>query len=326
MDAVTGATGLLGNALVRELELRGRKVRAIVRPTSKTACLNGCYAEIVYGDVLDYKSLIAAFYGVETVYHLASEVSIMPGSNKKLQEINLKGTENVINACIETGVKKLVYTSSIHAFKEQNSSQIVDESLSFDPESPMGLYNRTKAQASLYVAQAAKKGLDTYILCPTAIIGPYDFKVSNLGSMFIEYCNRRQKIIIDGAYDFVDVRDVAAGHILAAEKGKPGEAYILSGHRLTIDELMKQLETITGIPAPKFKFPYWLAIAVAFVSPVYYKLSGSKPVFTVFSLKTVKSNSFISHEKASSQLGYCPRPIRQTLEENIKWFKENNYL
>lgn len=326
MDAVTGATGLLGNALVRELNLRGRDVRALVRTTSKISCINECDIEIVYGDVLDYASLISAFKGAENVYHLASEVSIMPGSNKRLREINLKGTENVINACLECGVKRLIYTSSIHAFRENRKSGIIDESLSFDAKNPMGLYNRTKAQASLYVAEAVKKGLDAVILCPTAIIGPYDFKVSNLGSMFIDYCNRRQKIIIDGAYDFVDVRDVAAGHVLAAEKGKPGESYILSGHRLTIADLMLQLEAITGIPAPRFKFPYWLAMAVAFVSPIYYKLSGSKPVFTIFSLKTVKSNSFISHEKASAQLGYSPRSIKQTLEENIKWFRDNDYL
>ncbi len=326
MDAVTGATGLLGNALVRELNLRGRDVRALVRTTSKISCINGCDIEIVYGDVLDYASLISAFKGAENVYHLASEVSIMPGSNKRLCEINLKGTENVINACLECGVKRLIYTSSIHAFRENNKGEIIDESLSFDVKNPMGLYNRTKAQASLYVAEAVKKGLDAVILCPTAIIGPYDFKVSNLGSMFIDYCNRRQKIIIDGAYDFVDVRDVAAGHVLAAEKGKPGESYILSGHRLTIADLMLQLEAITGIPAPGLKLPYWLAMAVAFVSPIYYKLSGSKPVFTIFSLKTVKSNSFISHEKASAQLGYNPRSIKQTLEENIKWFRDNDYL
>jgi len=180
--------------------------------------------------------------------------------------------------------------------------------------------------ASLAVKEAVREGLDAVIVCPTAIIGPYDFRISNMGSLFIEYCNKRQKIIIDGAYDFVDVRDVAVGHILAAEKGKTGETYILSGQRLTIPELMSMLEDLTGIPAPKHKLPKWLAYTVAFVAPVYYKLSRNKPIFTTYSLKTVKSNSFISHKKATEELGFSPRPVRETIEDNLKWFKENNYF
>jgi len=326
MDVVTGATGLLGNALVRELISRGRNVRIFVRKTSDTVCLDSCEVEKVYGDVLELDSLIRAFSGAEFVYHLASEISIMPGPNKNLREVNLTGTRNVIKACCQTGIKRLIYTSSIHAFKEVENVPVIDESLPFDPSNPMGEYSRTKAIASLAIKEAVKEGLDAVIVCPTAVIGPYDYKVSNMGSLFIEYCNKRQKIIIDGAFDFVDVRDVAVGHILAAEKGKTGETYILSGQRLTLKELMSMLEDLTGIPAPKHKLPKWLAYAVAFVTPVYYKLSRSKPVFTTYSLKTVKSNSFISHKKASEELGFSPRPIRETIEDNLKWFKDNNYF
>jgi dihydroflavonol-4-reductase len=327
MDVVTGATGMLGNVLVRELVSRGRDVRVFVRKTSDMVCFNDCEVEKFYGDILDLDSLERAFKDAEIVYHLASEISIMPGLNKNLREVNLTGTKNVISACCQAGIKRLVYTSSIHAFKEVDNIPIIDESLPFDPSNPMGEYNRTKAMASLAVREAVKKGLlDAVIVCPTAVIGPYDFKVSNMGSLFIEYCNKKQKIIIDGAFDFVDVRDVAIGHMLAAEKGKSGETYILSGQRLTLAELMSLLEELTGIPAPKHRLPKWLAYAVAFVTPVYYKLSRSKPVFTTYALKTVKSNSFISHKKASEELGYIPRPIRETIEDNIKWFKENNYF
>ena len=326
MDIVTGATGLLGNALVRELVSRGRNVKAFVRKTSDTVCFNGCEVEKLYGDVLDLDSLVRAFKDAENIYHLASEISIMPGPNKNLREVNLTGANNVIKACFQSGIKRLIYTSSIHAFKEVENISTIDESVPFDPFNPMGEYNRTKAMASLAVKEGVREGLDAVIVCPTAVIGPYDFKISNLGSLVIEYCSKRQKIIIDGAYDFVDVRDVAVGHILAAEKGKTGETYILSGQRLTIPELMSMLEDLTGIPAPKHKLPQWLAYAIAFVTPVYYKLSGNKPVFTTYSIKTVKSNSFISHKKASEELGYSTRPIRETIEDNIKWFKENNYF
>jgi len=326
MDIVTGATGLLGNVLVRELVSRGRDVKVFIRKTSDTVCFNGCEVEKLYGDVLDLDSLVRAFKDAENIYHLASEISIMPGPNKNLREVNLTGANNVIKACFQSGIKRLIYTSSIHAFKEVKNVSTIDESLPFDPFNPMGEYNRTKAMASLAVKGAVREGLDAVIVCPTAVMGPYDFKISNLGSLVIEYCSKRQKIIIDGAYNFVDVRDVAVGHILAAEKGKTGETYILSGQRLTIPGLMSMLEDLTGIPAPKHKLPQWLAYAVAFITPVYYKLSGNKPVFTTYSIKTVKSNSFISHKKASEELGYSTRPIRETIEDNIKWFKENNYF
>ena len=326
MDIVTGATGLLGNVLVRELVSRGRDVKVFIRKTSDTVCFNGCEVEKLYGDVLDLDSLVRAFKDAENIYHLASEISIMPGPNKNLREVNLTGANNVIKACFQSGIKRLIYTSSIHAFKEVKNVSTIDESLPFDPFNPMGEYNRTKAMASLAVKEGVREGLDAVIVCPTAVMGPYDFKISNLGSLVIEYCSKRQKIIIDGAYNFVDVRDVAVGHILAAEKGKTGETYILSGQRLTIPGLMSMLEDLTGIPAPKHKLPQWLAYAVAFITPVYYKLSGNKPVFTTYSIKTVKSNSFISHKKASEELGYSTRPIRETIEDNIKWFKENNYF
>ncbi|MCL4377375.1 MAG: SDR family oxidoreductase [Actinobacteria bacterium] len=325
MDIVTGATGFLGNVLVRELIKKGRHVKAFIRKTSDTVCLNDCVAEKVQGNILEVDSLTRAFKGVEYVYHLAGEISLMPGTNKILNEVNFVGTKNVIRACFKSGVKRLIYTSSIHAFRESPVGTPIDESIAFDPENPRGEYDRTKARASLAVMEAANDGLDALILCPTAIIGPYDFRVSNLGSLFLNYSKNKQKLIVNGAYDFVDVRDVAVGHILAAEKGKKGETYILSGERMTIDDLMKLLRELTNMPGPKYKLPDWLASAIVSIMPLYYKLSGATPVFTPYSLSTIRSNSFISHTKATSQLGYCPRPVRQSIEEHIKWFKENNF-
>ncbi|MBM3700682.1 MAG: NAD-dependent epimerase/dehydratase family protein [Actinobacteria bacterium] len=326
MDIVTGATGLLGNALVRELLNNGRELGLFVRKTSDIECFKDCCTEKFYGDVLDYDSIVKAFRKAENVYHAASEISIMPGYSNYLDKVNICGTKNIIKACIECGVKRLVYTSSIHAFKEQEGNTVIDEKLSFDPYSKMGQYNRTKARASIDVMNAAKDGLETVIVCPTAIIGPYDFKVSNLGSLFIDYCRKKQKIIIDGAYDFVDSRDVAIGHVLAAQKGQSGQVYILSGQRLTLPELMSMLEKITGIAAPRFRLPKWLAYSLGFAAPAYYAATKTKPKFTVYSVKTVNSNSYISHEKATRELGYNPRPINQTIADNIKWFEENNYF
>jgi dihydroflavonol-4-reductase len=325
MDIITGSTGLLGNALIRELIKSGRNVKALVRKSSDTACFDDCEVEKVYGDVLDFESLRKAFQSAEHVYHLASEISIMPGLHKRLREINIAGTDNVIKACLECKVKRLIYTSSIHAYKDSKNGTIIDETLPFDPYNRMGEYSRTKAHASLAVLEAVRqRGLDAVIVCPTGIMGPYDFKVSNMGSMFIDYCSGKQKIIIDGAFDFVDARDAAIGHILAAQKGVKGQSYILSGHRVIMGELMLMLKDLTGIPVPRYKLPVWAAYPVAMLTPIYYRITGHKPVFTIYSLRTLRSNSFISHKKATDNLGYNPRPVRQTIRESIDWLKKCN--
>jgi dihydroflavonol-4-reductase len=190
----------------------------------------------------------------------------------------------------------------------------------------MGPYNRSKAIASLEVQRAAAEGLDAVIVCPTAVIGPYDFRISHTGRLIIDYCNGRFKIKVDGAYDFVDVRDVCRGHILAAEKGRKGHYYLLSGQRVTIDELMLMLEEITGIPRPRYKIPVYFARFFAFFTPVYYLLTGTKPKFTLYSINTIQSNSNISHKKASKELGYSARPLRESLIDTIEWFRQNNII
>jgi dihydroflavonol-4-reductase len=329
MDVVTGATGLLGNVLVRELLNSGRKVKVLVRKTSDIKCLEDCREkiEIIYGDLLDRDVLAVAFNGAEHVYHLASEISIMPGYNENLVKVNLEGTRNVIAACRINRVKRLIYTSTIHIFKEtaKNFDGLLNEDFEIDPDHPLGLYNRTKATATLEVLMAASKELETVAVSPTAIIGPYDFRKSHLGSLIVNYCNGKQRLIIDGAYDFVDVRDVALGHILAANKGKSGQIYILSGQRMEIPDLIKTIGKISGTKKQVYKVPFWIIYPIAFVAPVYYKVFGVKPVFTTFSIKTVRSNSYFSYKKAKNELGYEPRPIEQTLKDTYFWFKENEF-
>lgn len=336
MDVVTGATGMLGNSLVRELLKNKRKIRVLIRKTSDVTCFNDCspYIEYFTGDVLDLNSLNLAFEGAEFVYHLASEVSILPRPDKTLEKVNLEGTKNVIKACINNNVKRLIYTSSIHIFKEPPLykksaivNKIINEDLAIDLNHPLGPYNQTKAAATIEVLNAVRQNtdFDAVILCPTAILGPYDFKISNLGYLILNYCKGKQRIIIDGAYDFVDARDVAIGHILAADKGKRGEMYILSGYRVEIPDLIKMLAKITGLNLHVFKIPYWIIYPLSFIAPLYYKITNTKPLFTTYSIKTVRSNSFISHKKATEQLGYNPRPLHETLNDILNWFKEENF-
>jgi dihydroflavonol-4-reductase len=326
MEVVTGATGCIGNVLTRELLKKGRKVRVLVRSTSSISSLKGLEVEKVTGDVLDKNSLTEAFRGAETVYHLAGIITIMPGDKELIRKNILEGTRNVIKTCLECGVRRLVYASSIHALKEPPGGTMIDESMPFDLNSRRGEYDRSKARASLEVIKAAGNGLDTTVVCPTGVMGPYDFRGSLITRTFIDFTRNKMKMTINGAYDFVDVRDVAEGIILAAEKGRSGQYYILSGERITLDEILETLSEICGAKVPGYRVPIWLVKIAGAVAPLYYKLANRTPRFTIYSINTLQSNSYISHEKASRELGYNPRPVKESISDAYKWLKENKFL
>jgi len=326
MVVVTGATGHIGNVLVRELLSRSKNVRVVIPSSEDTSPLDGLKVEMVEGDVRQIDSLIQAFKGADVVYHLAGIISILPGKSELLYQVNVAGTRNVVEACLRTGVRRLVYTSSIHAITEPPHGTVIDETLPFDPDRAIGEYDSSKAQATLEVLQGVKQGLDAVIVCPTGVIGPYDYKLSEMGQLFIDFVKKKLKVYIDGAYDYVDVRDVAIGHILVCEKGRTGESYILSGERITTEDLMLMIEEITGVRPPHFKMPIWLAKIIATFTPLYYSWTKTKPRFTKYSIRTLTSNSMISCEKARRELGYSPRPTRESIVDAIKWFRENGKL
>ena len=236
------------------------------------------------------------------------------------------GTRNVAEASLKAGVRRLVYTSSIHALATPPPGVAIDETLPFDPDRSIGEYDKSKAQATLEVLKAVEQGLDAVIVCPSGVIGPYDFKVSELGQLFIDFVKGRLKAYIEGAYDFVDVRDVAIGHILACEKGRTGESYLLSGERITIYNLLQLLEEITGVRAPRSKMPIGVAQIAAIFTPLYHRLTRTKPLFTKYSIHTLTSESFVSQEKSRRELGHSPRPIRESIVDSIHWFQENGRL
>lgn len=325
MITVTGATGHIGNVLLRELLSRGEIVRALVLPNEDMTPLNGLKVEIIHGDIRDITSLLKAFHGADTVYHLASVISILPGKKLLLNSVNVEGTKNVIEACLKTGVKRLVYTSSIHAVKEPPHGIVIDESFPYDPTTVLGDYAKSKAQATLEVQKGIERGLDAVIVCPTGVIGPYDFKISEMGQLFQDFMGRKLKMYIDGAYDFVDVRDVARGIVLAGEKGQCGESYILSGQRITIRDLLSILQQLTGIKAPSFKAPIWLARLAGIMATPFYRLTKTKPLFTAYSVDVLKSNSFISSAKASHKLGYSTRPIIESITDTVAWLKARKW-
>jgi dihydroflavonol-4-reductase len=321
MILVTGATGHIGNVLSRLLLERGEQVRTIVLPGEDLSPIQDLDIDVVEGNILDTASVAKAMEGVDRVFHLAGIISILPGKDEFVHHVNVDGTRNVLMAALMSGVKRFIYTSSIHALANVPHGITIDEHIPFDPENTAGEYARSKAKATLAVRQAAQLGLDTVIACPTGVIGPYDFKGSELGQLLSDCLEEKPQLYVDGAYDFVDVRDVAQGLILASQKGKVGEAYILSGEQISVRDLLVYAQTFVGNKLSMVRVPQRLANYSVRFMPIFYRLLRKKPRFTSYSLEVLQSNSVISHAKATRVLGYWPRPVQDSIRDTISWFK-----
>ena len=326
MILVTGAAGHVGNVLVRELIEDGRPVRALVLPGEDVSSLAELPVEIVEGNVLDEASLLDAMQGVDLVFHLAGIISIMPGKDGLMRQVNVEGTRNVLAAARRAGVRRLVYTSSIHALSRDCTSKI-DERVPFDPHNPAGEYDRTKAEASLLVLDAARDGLlDTVVVCPTGIIGPFDYRGSEMGDLLRDWMRRKPHLLVKGAYDFVDVRDAARGHILAADRGRCGGVYILSGRQIRLFQLKQMVQDVLGWHTMTIIVPDQLAKMASSIMPFFYRLTRKIPKFTEYSLETVQSNSDISNRKARRELGYRPRQIAATVADTVRWWLQREKM
>jgi dihydroflavonol-4-reductase len=229
------------------------------------------------------------------------------------------GARNVGQTCLKAGVRRLVYTSSVHALEEPPHGVPVCETTEFRPEVLDGDYAQSKARASIEILRCVEQGLDAVMVFPSGVIGPYDFRLSDMGQLFVDFARGRLKAYVDGAYDFVDVRDVVAGLLLAAEKGRRGEGYILSGERVAVKGLLNLLEQVTGVRSRARRLPMMFARFAARFAPAYYRLRRAKPRFTSYSLRVLASNCLMSHAKAARELGYAPRPLRESVRDTIEW-------
>jgi dihydroflavonol-4-reductase len=327
MIVVTGATGHIGNVLVRELITRQQRVRTLVLPGDDCRSLDGLDVEMAHGDVTNLADLESAFAGVDIVFHLAGIVTIMPNMAEILQRVNVGGMRNVTAACRSAGVRRLVYTSSIHAIAEPPHGTTIDESQPFDPDRVLGDYARSKARATLLLMEEVRRGnLDAVICCPTGVIGPYDYGTSNIGQLIVDFASGNLKSYVSGAYDFVDVRDVAHGLILAAEKGQTGRHYILSGEQVQVPELMNELAIDIGYPAPTYRIPTVIARSAGVLASVYYRLLRRPPVFTAYSIDVLNSNSQVNSTRAKEELGFTHRPWRESIHDQVEWFRANGML
>lgn len=317
---VTGATGHLGNVLVRALNARGIPVRVLVRATADLAPLEGLRYEKVVGDVTDPASLAPACEGADVVFHVAGLVSITAGREARLRQVNVDGTRNVVEACVAAKVRRLVYTSSVHALTEPGRGGVLDERGGFDPATAHGPYGKSKAAASKLVQDAARAGrLDAVLVLPTGCLGPFDFRLSEAGQLVSMAGRGTIPIVIAGGYDWVDVRDVAQGTLLAAEKAAPGEAYLLNAGYLTALELCRVVAREAQVRPPLVALPLWLAAALSYGGLAWELATGRRALLTPYSVHTISKAFEISSQKAREQLGFTTRPVEETLVEAWRW-------
>jgi dihydroflavonol-4-reductase len=324
---VTGATGHVGANLVRTLVARGDQVKVVVR--ARTTALAGVEVERVSGDVRDAASLRAAFTGAEVVYHLAAVISITGDPSGEVRAVNVDGARNAAEAALAAGVRRLVHCSSVHAFDLYLRNKVgpIDETWPRVPDYPPHFaYDRSKAAGELAVRDAIGRGLEAVIVHPSGVVGPYDFGPSRMGRVLLQLQRRTLPSLVEGAFDFVDVRDVADGLIAASERGTPGENYLLTGNHVKIAELAAAAQAITGIRPPRIQTPIWVArLGVPFFA-VVGKVQRAEPLYTHESLTVLQSKHKFDTAKARRDLGYAPRPLEDTLRDTYAWFKSAGML
>jgi len=324
MIVVTGAAGHVGANLVPALLAQGRQVRVLTHRDQRA--FGGLGVEAVHGDICDLDSLVEAFKGAEVVYHLAAYISIYKDEWPLLELVNVTGTRNVVEACRRCGVRRLIHFSSIHSIARPNGGAPVDESTPLVDSRHYPPYDRSKAAAEKEVLKGIEQGLDAVIISPTAIIGPNDCKPSHFGEALLRMATGRLPSLVSGGYDWVDVRDVVQGAMQAEGKAPAGAKYLLSGHWVSLREVARLVEQVTGVPAPGFVCPLWLASAGAPFITTFDRLTGRRPLYTSISLRALRSSADISHRRATEELGYSPRPFEETLTDTLRWFEENGQI
>lgn len=321
---VTGAAGHVGANLVRALLAKGVPTRAFVHKDRRA--IEGLDVDIIEGDIRDREFLLDAFDGAEVVYHLAANISILKNEWPLLESVNVIGTRNVVEACLHRGVRRLVHFSSIHAMTQEPMDTPIDETRFLVDSSQCSPYDRSKAAGEREVSRGIEMGLDAIIISPTAIIGPHDYRPSHFGEALLSLANRKLPVLVAGGFDWVDVRDVIEGAIRAEERASAGAKYILSGHWVSLRDLANLVEEITGVPAPSFVCPTRLARIGAPIVTAFYRLAGKRPLYTSVSIRTLCSNRNISHERATIELDYSPRPFQKTIIDTLQWFEKTGKL
>jgi dihydroflavonol-4-reductase len=316
---VTGASGFIGWHVARMLAEAGHRVRALVRPGSQVREIE---VEAVTGDLRDPESLQRAASGCGLVFHVAADYRLWAAHPQELYDSNVGGTRNLLEAAKKAGVERVVYTSTVGCIGVRQDG-LGDEASPVSIEDMSGAYKRSKFQAEQAALEFAGNGLPVVIVNPTAPVGDHDVKPTPTGKIVLDFLKGDMPAFIDTGLNLVDVRDAAKGHLLAAERGKPGERYILGCENLTLAEILRRLAQLSGRKAPSMRLPYGVAYAAGLASTAWANVTGSEPRVPLDAVRMARKKMFVSHEKAKRDLGFVPSAVDGALTRAIEWFSRN---
>lgn len=322
---VTGATGFVGANIVQLLLQEGHAVRALVRPTSRLDNLRDLNAELVEGD-LNAPDLWCSMQSCQAVFHVAAHYSLLQRDRDQLYRHNVLGTRNVLAAAQKAGVERTVYTSSVAAIGTDGRGTVLDETHQSKVDSLIGYYKQSKYWAEQEAVKAARAGQNVVIVNPTSPVGEWDIKPTPTGDIILRFLRRQMPFYMDTGLNFVDVQDVAWGHVLAWQRGRTGERYILGHQNLTLKALLDLLAKLTGLPAPRRSLPTWLPLAAAWVDESLLAPFGKTPSIPIDGVRMATQKMYYTPAKAVQELGLPQTPVASALQRAIAWFTTHEYL
>jgi dihydroflavonol-4-reductase len=326
MDLVTGGSGFLGSHIVEALLARGRKIRCLVRDPDRPGNLAAVPAELVTGDLRDPGAMERAVVGCEIVYHCAADYRLYARDPQELFDSNVGGTRNILEAATRAGVRRIVYTSSVAALGLSPDGSPANEKTPLRPEDVIGPYKKSKLDAQRVALDFASRGSPVVIVNPSTPIGERDIKPTPTGRVIVDFLNRRLPAYVDTGLNVIDVRDVAEGHLLAAERARVGEPYILGNRNLTLREILELLSRITGLPAPRVRLPHAIPLAFAAIDTAVARLTGGEPRVSLDSVRMSRHRMFFDSSKAVRELSLPLSPIENAFARAVEWFRASSHV
>ncbi len=323
---VTGATGFVGSHVARALAEQGADLRLLVRPTSPTANIEGLRGDRVVGDLCDLESLKSAMAGCDVVFHVAADYRLWARDPREMYRSNVEGTRNVIQAAQLASVRRVVYTSSVSTMGFTRNGHLAHEDSPVNLREMIGHYKKSKFQAESLALEAGRNGAAVIVVNPTTPVGERDIKPTPTGRIIVDFLKRKFPAYVDTGLNLVDVKECARGHVTAMEKGKPGERYVLGGENLSLKQILDKLAAITGLPSPRVKLPYAIALATGVVdTAIRGVLLRREPRVTIDAVRMGRKKMFVSSAKAERELGWQIVPVDSALRRAVEWFREYRY-
>lgn len=324
---VTGATGFVGSHVARALAEQGADLRLLVRPSSRTDNITDMGAEVAMGDLCQPESLRKTMQGCDVVFHVAADYRIWVRDPDQMYKANVEGTRAVIEAAQQNGVRRVVYCSSVATMGFTETDTIVDETTPVSLDDMVGHYKRSKFMAEQIALQAGREGAPVVVVNPTTPVGERDIKPTPTGRIIVDFLKRKFPAYVDTGLNLADVKEVARGHVLAMEKARPGERYILGGENLTLKQILDKLAALTGLPAPTMKVPHAVAMGFAAFDQFFTGVvMRREPRATIDAVKMGRKKMYASSAKAEHELGYKVVPVEEALRRAVDWFRSNRYI